>query len=167
MVKLTNTLLIIILVVLAVVGIIVSQKDTDVSVNIPDAVFGYSGYNELGRYGVNQTSTSIGTVVGDEVSSTTAYRILSENSGRMYAEIWTSKEGTGNEVRIYFGTTTASSTLTQATTSHGATPDIDIWAIGRTLSSSTPYIIGPDNLWRGEVWALATSATTTVNYIEK
>jgi len=133
-----------------------------VTVEAPQANLGYSGYNELGASGMTQTTVNVGIESGT-TASTTAYKILSEKYGRMWADIQVDI-GAANEVRLYFGTTTYSdgSTTTYASST-------DYWAIGKSLSSSTArvYEITPDNLWFGEVWGIATTATVTVRTMEK
>jgi len=155
--KLTNIFLAAILTI-GIAGLIVSlNADQNIEQNL-----GFGGYNELGISGITQTTVDVGIVSGT-TASTTAYKILSENWGRMYAEIQLDIAET-NEMRLYFGETTYSdgSTTTYASST-------DYWALGMSMSTTTTkkYTIGPDNLWKGEVWGISTTSTTTVRTLEK
>ena len=154
--KLTNIFLAAILTI-GIAGLIVSlNADQNIEQNL-----GFGGYNELGISGITQTTVDVGIVSGT-TASTTAYKILSENWGRMYAEIQPDLSE-NQEMRLYFGETTYSdgSTTTYASST-------DYWVLGMPLTTTTEkYIIGPDNLWKGEVWGISTTSTTTVRTLEK
>ena len=145
------------LLAILVIGIVVLSKDEPG----PGINFGFGGYNELGISGITQTTVDVG-IEGGTTASTTAYKILSENWGRMYAEIQPDLSE-NQEMRLYFGETTYSdgSTTTYASST-------DYWVLGMPLTTTTEkYIIGPDNLWKGEVWGISTTSTTTVRTLEK
>ena len=167
----TNILIIAVLAVLVIsflVGLGEKQPVFEVELINEPIDFGFGGYNDLGYSGMTQTTTDIGIIqINAANASNTAYRIVGDNSARMYLELWA--DGHQNEVRFYLGTTTQNVGQLYATSSDGDKPDIDIWSKGMTVPTTTEtrYIIGPDNLWKGEIWALATGSTSTVKYREK
>jgi hypothetical protein len=167
----TNKITIILLGAILVVGIgvliVSSQKEVnpEISVDTPDVqVVGQVGYNELGNRGMTHTTVNVGIQGGNQAAgSTTAYKILSENFGRMYAQI---SLGVGEKqaIRLYFGTTTYSGGATTTLAS-----STDYWTNGKELGSTTEmiYTIDGDNLWQGEIWGISTTTTTTVRVIYK
>lgn len=161
--KLTNILLAGVLVLL--LGVVAIATSQQITVNVPPTqVLGQAGYNELGQSGLTQGTVDIGIEKANGASaSTTAYQIFSANQGRMYAEIEVESTGAG-VVELWFGTTTSSG----GATSTYASSTI-IYGKGKVLSTSTSpvYVIGPDNLWQGEVWAIATGTTSTVRTIQR
>lgn len=166
--NITNIFLGTILVAIIIVIGCILGSTKDVVVNCEDeptqTILGYGGYNELGYSGMTHDTVDVGIEGGGTTSSTTAYKILSSNSGRMYAEIELDAM-TSNEIRLWFGTTTFSS---GATTTYASSTKY--WVDGKKLSTSTSdiiYKITPDNLWKGEVWGIATTSTTTVRILEK
>jgi hypothetical protein len=164
--KLTNILLGAILVIGSLI-LIVSLSPKVTPITTPDItlspILGFSGYNELGQSGMTQTTVDVGIETASGASaSTTAYQIFTANQGRMYAEI--ELESTSGAIELWFGTTTFSGSGTSTYASSTI-----IWGTGKVMSTSTDpvYIIGPDNLWQGEVWGIATTTTSTVRTIEK
>ncbi len=129
-----------------------------------ESPLGATQYNELGYSHPTQETVDVGIEGGDADASTTAFKILSENSGRLYAAIQLDTVGTG-DVTLWFGTTTAS---TGATSTYASSTQI--FDVGYKLSTTTnrgEYIIDPDNLWKLEVWGIATGSTSTVRVVDK
>ena len=159
--KLTNILLAVIIaigVTFLIVSLNTDQKTQELNL-------GYGGYNELGYSHPTQETVDVGIEGIDSTNgSTTAFKILSENSGRQYAAIQLDTVGTG-DVTLWFGTTTFS---TGATSTYASSTQV--LGVGYKLSTTTErseYIIDPDNLWKGEVWGIAEGTTSTVKVIDK
>ena len=108
--------------------------------------FGYAGFNDLGYSGMTHATATISITV----ATATTHTVMSANPARQYARL--ENQTASDYFYLYF--TTATSTL-------------EVGA-GIRLDPGDNYVIGPDNLWVGEVAALASStATATITYIEK
>jgi hypothetical protein len=159
--KLTNILLGAILAI--GIGILIVSLQPEVSPNItvnPEVKLG----SDLGLSGLDYATTAVG-IVGGDVASTTAYKILSEDTSRVWSMIKVLDSNAPNEVRIWFGTTTYSDSATTTLAS-----STDYWGQSLPLASSTGdtyYLISEDNLWWGEVWAISTGSTSTIGTITK
>lgn len=157
--KSTKILLIAILAIL-VVGLFVGlgkDKPKD------DTDFGFSGYNELGYGGMTHATSPISTAI----STGTTHTVMSANSARMYARIWNGTAGDYFTIQL-----TTSTDETSSTVPIFGTGDLSK-RNGIFLAPGEAYVIGVDNLWKGQIVALASSsatssaATLTISYIEK
>lgn len=164
MTKTTDILLGLILIVLSVflvviyVGSLSPQIAVSPNVNFPEQKLGFSGYNELGASGMTHATSGISI----SVATGSTHAVMSENWGRMYARI--SNDTASDYFTVYFTNSTSTAT--------GTTPTFGVGTLekgnGILLAPGEEYIIDPDNLWKGEVIALASSsATATISYIEK
>jgi len=144
------------------IGILVVSLQLEVkpqvTVEAPQANLGYSGYNELGASGMAHATTGISI----SIATGTTHTVLSENWGRMWARIF-------NETASDYFTlqlTNSTSTATGTTPTFG-TGNLEK-GLGIVLAPGEEYVIGPDNLWKGMVVAIASStATATIGYMEK
>jgi len=100
---------------------------------------GYAGFNRIER---DVTNSSV------QLNPSTITEVLSKNTGRIYALIC--DDDSTNDAYLH---------LTNSTTSVAVSEGIK-------LSPGDCYEIGPDNLWIGKVYGIA-SATTTLTTVEK
>lgn len=102
--------------------------------------FGFAGYNDLGYSGVTNSSISV---------LTTYTSVFSPNGGRIWARI--TNDNATNTVWCHFVNTTSTVAVSE----------------GIRIAAGEYFEIGPDNLWKGQVYCIAETGTTTVNTIEK
>jgi len=118
---------------------------------------GYAGFNDLGYDGMTHATSAISA----SISTGTTHTVMDANGGRLYARI------RNDTAAAYFTLQLGASTLEEASTTPLFSTGL-VKGLGIFLDPGEEYIIGPDNLWKGAVVALASStATATINYIEK
>lgn len=113
---------------LILVVIVVGLFGINQKMEAPSLDLGSANFNYLGYDGVTSSSST--------VSSSTVTMVLSSNAGRLDAGIW----NTDASSAVYCKRGTASTTVALYE--------------GITIVAKEKYLIGPDNLWTGEVWCL-------------